>query len=122
MNKKDRIEKMKKRFKELMDEKEVNIITLAEILNINFSALDKFAYGNLNVSSDILLKVVDFFNVSADYLLGLDDFKNVDGKLMAVLDKIKYLEANNTTTAKEIEDLLKKEGITKEYLEMRLRI
>lgn len=64
-----------KRIRLLREEKGLNQIEFAKILNIANSTLSQYEAGNRVPSDDIKLKIAEYFDVSLDYLAGLSDDK-----------------------------------------------
>lgn len=68
---------MKNRIKDLRIEKNLTQEDLAKILNVSRGNISKYENDGLDVSSDKLIILSDFFNVSTDYLLGIVDEKEI---------------------------------------------
>ena len=60
------------RVKELREEFNITQSQLAKKINVARSNISKYESGQLDVSTEIISKIADFFNVSTDYLLGKD--------------------------------------------------
>lgn len=61
--------------KQLRKEKRLKQSDLAEILNVDRTAVGKWEQGKNKPNADMLVIIADFFNVSTDYLLGMPDSK-----------------------------------------------
>ncbi len=46
---------------------------VATAINLSVVGYQRYEYGTRNPTSDVIIKLCQFFNVSADYLLGLSD-------------------------------------------------
>lgn len=62
-----------KRLQELLDERNINRKQLSDAINVSTSALNGYFHKDLYPSSDILIKMSEYFNCSINYLLGMDD-------------------------------------------------
>lgn len=49
---------------------------LGKKLNVQKSAVSKYEIGRVQLTDEIINKLVKIFNVSSDYLLGISDIKN----------------------------------------------
>lgn len=56
--------------KELRKQKGLSQEELGNIINVQKSAISKYELGRAVPSSDVLIKLADFFGVTVDYLLG----------------------------------------------------
>lgn len=61
------------RFRELCKNSKLTQTDMAYKLNMTQSALSKQLNGKIKVSTDVLVRISDFFNTSTDYLLGKTD-------------------------------------------------
>lgn len=61
------------RFRELCKNSKLTQSDMAYKLNMTQSALSKQLNGKIKVSTDVLVRISDFFNTSTDYLLGKTD-------------------------------------------------
>ena len=76
---------------------------LSEKLNIAFSSVAKYENGKVFPSTDILIKLSDFFNVSIDYLLkDIDNVTFNDKELLQEMTEVDKLDDANRTTLKNI--------------------
>ncbi len=64
------------RLKSLREENNISQKYLANILKIAPSNISKYESGNLEINSDVLFKISEYFNVSIDYLYCKTDAKN----------------------------------------------
>jgi transcriptional regulator with XRE-family HTH domain len=63
------------RLKELRKRDNITQKALAEIIRVSWRAIQSYELGTAtNPTSDILIKLADYFNVSVDYLLGRVDY------------------------------------------------
>jgi len=77
------------RIKKLREDKGLNQLELAKLLNISNTTLSQYESGQRTPSDDIKIKLSKTFNVSIDYLLGITDIKNpykedIDGKITTI--------------------------------------
>ena len=63
---------------DLLNEKEMNRKELANKLNISTSAINGYFHKNLFPTSEIAIKIADFFGCSLDYLLGLTEDRDFE--------------------------------------------
>ena len=61
--------------KQLRKEKKLKQSDLAEILNVDRTAVGKWEQGKNKPNADTLLVIADYFGVSTDYLLGISDIR-----------------------------------------------
>lgn len=66
---------MYRKIRDLREDKDMTQKQIAEIINISQSNLSKYERGELDIPSDVLIRLADFHNVSVDYLLGRVDEK-----------------------------------------------
>lgn len=57
------------RIKELRKQKQETQEELGKILNLSKATISKYESGDLDLSSDLLIKLSEHFNVSVDYIL-----------------------------------------------------
>ena len=62
-----------KKIKELRQTSGLNQTELAKKLDSTQSKISKYEREELDLSTDLIVKICKTFNVSADYLLGLSD-------------------------------------------------
>lgn len=53
---------------------------IASILNCSQRVYSNYECGDIDIPTEILIKLADFHNVSVDYLLGRTDVKNIAEK------------------------------------------
>lgn len=63
----------KERLTELMDEKNLNTISLGNVTGIPSSSISNWIQMRRMVGVDSLIILARFFNCTTDYLLGLED-------------------------------------------------
>ena len=68
------LSKVSESLQELMDERGLNQLSLAEKLNTGRTKLSDILNANNAPNYNTLIKLVEFFNCSADFLLGLKDY------------------------------------------------
>lgn len=68
------------RLKELRKEKDVMQKDVANFLDISSSAYGFYEQGKRTPTSDIVVKLAEYFDVSTDYLLGKTDERNIETK------------------------------------------
>lgn len=59
--------------KELRTDKNLTQKQLAECLHTNFRNISRYEREEIDLSTDMIIKICKFFEVSSDYLLGLKD-------------------------------------------------
>lgn len=59
----------------LREEKGLKQRELAEILNCSQRVYSNYERGDLDIPTDILIRLAKYYNTSVDYLLGLTDQK-----------------------------------------------
>ena len=64
------------RLRELRENKNLTQKQLAKILNTDQQAISRYEREQIDLSTNFILKVCDYFGVTADYLLGLTETKN----------------------------------------------
>ena len=64
------------RLKMLRSEKNLTQKQLADILNMQNTAISKYELGERKPDQDTLMKIAEYFNVSTDYLLGNSNIRN----------------------------------------------
>lgn len=63
----------------LRDEKGLTLKQMGEILGVSHMTYQRYEKNDTDVSTDMLVKLADFYGVSADYLLGRTDIKAMAG-------------------------------------------
>ena len=61
---------MYQRIRDLRDDSDLSQRQLAEILNCSQRVYSHYECGDLDVPTDILIKLADFHNTTTDYILG----------------------------------------------------
>jgi len=59
--------------RELRNEKGLSAVALGKAVGINNSTIIRWENCNIDITSDYLVKLAQFFEVSTDYLLGLEN-------------------------------------------------
>lgn len=62
------------RLRELRENKNLTQKQLAKILNTDQQAISRYEREQIDLSTNFILKVCDYFGVTADYLLGRTDY------------------------------------------------
>ena len=69
---------MYKRIRDLREDKDLTQKQMGEILSCSQRVYSNYECGDLDVPTEILVKIADFHNVSVDYILGRTDKKEVN--------------------------------------------
>ncbi len=64
------------RIRELREDNDLKQRELAEILNCSQRVYSNYERGDIDVPTEILIKLSKYYDVSTDYLLGLSDIQN----------------------------------------------
>lgn len=64
------------RIRELREDKDLTQKQLGEILNCSQRVYSNYERGDLDIPTEILIKLADFHNVSVDYILNRTDKKD----------------------------------------------
>lgn len=64
---------MYKRIRNLREDHDLKQRELAEILNCSQRIYSNYERGDVDIPTDILIKLADYYDVSADYILGRTD-------------------------------------------------
>lgn len=64
---------MYKRIRDLREDKDMTQTQIAEILSCSQRVYSNYERGELDIPTEILIKLSNFHNVSVDYILGLTD-------------------------------------------------
>lgn len=59
--------------RELRADKNLTQKQLADCLQTNFRNISRYEREEIDLSTDMIIKICKFFDVSADYLLGIKD-------------------------------------------------
>ena len=66
---------MYQRIRDLREDKDLKQRELAEILNCSQRIYSNYERGEVDIPTQVLIKLAEFYNTSVDYLLGLTDEK-----------------------------------------------
>ena len=69
---------LSQRIHELRTARNVSQVKLAEILGVTKQSVSNWENDNIQPSSEILMKLAEYFGVSTDYLLGLEEKRTLD--------------------------------------------
>ncbi len=97
--------KFQQTLKELLSSKGINRKQLAERIDISTSALNGYFNENLYPTSDILIKMSDFFEVSINYLLGFEDVELKNTNRAFIENYNTLLKDKNISIAKSLRDM-----------------
>ena len=61
---------MYQRLRDLREDKDMTQAQMAEILHCSQRVYSNYECGDIDIPTDILIKIANFHNVSIDYLLG----------------------------------------------------
>lgn len=64
---------MYRRIRDLREDRDLNQTQVATVLGMSQTGYSKYETGENDVSSQILVKLADFYDVSVDYILGRTD-------------------------------------------------
>ncbi len=67
--------------KSLREEKGLNMKELAKLLNISYTTYVGYEKDQRDPSSDVLIKIADFYNTTVDYVLGAIEIKSLPSSL-----------------------------------------
>ena len=65
--------KMYKRIRDLREDRDISQQQMAEYLNISQSTYSRYESGYLDVPSEVLIKLAQYYGVSTDYILDISD-------------------------------------------------
>ena len=65
-----------KRIRELREEKDLTQQKMGEILSCSQRVYSNYEHGELDIPTEILIKLAEFHNVTVDYLLNRTDKKD----------------------------------------------
>lgn len=68
---------MYKRIRELREDCDLKQRELAEILSCSQRVYSNYERGDLDIPTEILIKLADYYDVSVDYILGRIDNKKI---------------------------------------------
>lgn len=66
---------MYQRIRDLREDKDLKQRELGEILNCSQRIYSNYERGEVDIPTQVLIKLAEFYNTSVDYLLGLTDEK-----------------------------------------------
>ena len=66
-----------RRIRDLREDKDMTQVQMSKILNCSQRIYSNYERGEVDVPTEILVKLADFHNVSVDYLLNRTDNRNV---------------------------------------------
>ncbi|MCD8107000.1 MAG: helix-turn-helix transcriptional regulator [Oscillospiraceae bacterium] len=69
---------MYSRIRNLREDADMTQTEIAKILNCSQRVYSNYERGDLDIPTDILIKLADFHNVSTDYILGRTDSKETN--------------------------------------------
>ncbi len=69
---------MYKRIRDLREDKDLTQKQMGEILSCSQRVYSNYECGDLDLPTEILVKIADYHNVSVDYILGRTDKKEVN--------------------------------------------
>ena len=61
------------RLRDLREDNDLKQRQLAEVLHVSQTTYSRYESGAIDIPSDALIKLADFYGVSTDYLLGRSD-------------------------------------------------
>ena len=64
---------MYRRLRDLREDNDLKQRQLAEVLHVSQTTYSRYESGAIDIPSDALIKLDDFYGVSTDYLLGRSD-------------------------------------------------
>ena len=68
---------MYRRIRDLREDKDMTQTEMAKILNCSQRIYSNYECGDVDIPTQILIKLAQYHNVSTDYLLGLTDRKTI---------------------------------------------
>ena len=69
---------MYRRIRELREDSDLTQREMGEILSCSQRVYSNYERGDLDIPTDILIKLARFYNTTTDYILGLTDKKSRD--------------------------------------------
>ncbi len=101
---------LNQRLKLLRQEKKITQEQLAEIIGVERSSIGKYESPNKPVvpSSDIIVRLAEYFNVSVDYLLGREEkpSEKMDDLSNKIIEMFSHLDEEKQRTALEYLEFL----------------
>lgn len=68
------------RIRNLREDKDLSQEQLAKLLNVSQTTYSRYETGNIDIPSQSLIKLAQYYSTSVDYLLNLTDIKIPYGK------------------------------------------
>ena len=68
------------RIRNLREDKDLNQEQLAKLLNVSQTTYSRYETGNIDIPSQSLINLAQYYSTSVDYLLNLTDIKIPYGK------------------------------------------
>ncbi len=65
-----------RRIRDLREDKDMTQVQMSKILNCSQRIYSNYERGEVDIPTEILIKLADFHNVSVDYLLNRTDNRN----------------------------------------------
>lgn len=75
------------RLRKLMNERKININSVAKAVGITHQAITQYANGETQPNAEKIVKLAKHFDVSSDYLLGLSDVPSQDESVKSIHEK-----------------------------------
>ena len=64
---------MYRHIRELREDRDLTQVDIASILNITQATYSRYENGQVDIPTQVLIKLAEYYRVSVDYLLGLAD-------------------------------------------------
>ena len=95
------------RLKQLIDEKEMSQLELAQAFNTTGATISRYVKGERLPKMKNIQELAKYFDVTTDYLLGTSDFRNNQDIAKKLIEKLKKSELiSENPTDKEIEKII----------------
>lgn len=75
---------MYRRIKDLREDADLKQRELAAILNCSQRVYSNYERGDLDIPTEVLIKLAIYYNTSVDYILGLTDIKDPYKKISGI--------------------------------------
>lgn len=75
---------MYRRIKDLREDADLKQRELAAILNCSQRVYSNYERGDLDIPTEVLIKLAIYYNTSVDYILGLTDIKEPYKKISGI--------------------------------------
>ena len=69
------------RIRNLREDEDLNQETLGKLLNVSQTTYSRYESGDLDIPTQSLIKLAEYYSTSVDYLLGLTDIKKAYPKI-----------------------------------------